>query len=54
MKQQEFYDSYNEFLRTGNPNDPPPVNWAPPAGPIKEYADFFGPFGVSRNQDDEN
>ena len=27
-----FFDSYNEFLRNGNPDDAPLVNWAPPAG----------------------
>ena len=29
------------FLRTGNPDDEPPLGWAPPEGPISAYADFW-------------
>ena len=41
MTKQEFYDSYNEFLRTGDPEDDPPAGWTPPEGPISAYADFW-------------
>jgi len=41
MSKQEFYDSYNEFLRTGDPDDEPPDGWAPPENYISEYADFL-------------
>ena len=42
MTKQEFYDSYNNFLRSGKPDDEPPAGWARPEGPIVEYADFLG------------
>ncbi len=42
MTNEEFYDSYNNFLRSGNPEDDPPEGWMPPKGPISEYADFWG------------
>ena len=41
MNKQEFYDSYNEFLRTGDPDDEPPDGWAPPENYISEYAKFL-------------
>ena len=41
MSKQEFYDSYNEFLRTGDPDDEPPDGWAPPQNYISEHADFL-------------
>ncbi|MQF49140.1 hypothetical protein FIM08_04515 [SAR202 cluster bacterium AC-647-N09_OGT_505m] len=41
MTKQEFYDSYNEFLRTGDPDDEPPDGWAPPQNYISEHADFL-------------
>jgi len=41
MSKQEFYDSYNEFLRTGDPDDEPPDGWAPPENYISEYAEFL-------------
>jgi hypothetical protein len=41
MTKQEFYDSYNEFLRTGDPDDEPPDGWVPPENYISEYADFL-------------
>jgi hypothetical protein len=41
MTKQEFFDSYNEFLRTGDPDDEPPDGWAPPENYISEYADFL-------------
>ena len=41
MTKQEFYDSYNQFLRTGDPDDEPPEGWAPPANYISEHADFL-------------
>jgi len=41
MTNQEFYDSYNEFLRSGNPEDEPPIGWGTPDKPISEYADFL-------------
>ena len=41
MEKQEFYDAYNNLITSGDVNDAPPENWAPPAGPISEYADFL-------------
>ena len=41
MNKQEFYDSYNQFLRTGDPDDEPPEGWAPPENYISEHADFL-------------
>ena len=41
MEKQEFYDAYNNLITSGDVNDTPPENWAPPAGPISEYADFL-------------
>ena len=41
MTKQEFYDSYNQFLRTGDPDDEPPDGWAPLEGPLSQYADFL-------------
>jgi hypothetical protein len=41
MTNEEFYDSYNNFLRSGNPEDDPPEGWMLPKGPISEYADFW-------------
>tara|TARA_B100001123_G_scaffold113092_1_gene131741 strand:+ start:3889 stop:5259 length:1371 start_codon:yes stop_codon:yes gene_type:complete len=41
MSKQEFYDSYNEFLRAGDPDDEPPYGWAPPENYISEHADFL-------------
>jgi len=41
MSKQEFYDSYNEFLRTGGPDDEPPDGWEPPENYISEHADFL-------------
>jgi hypothetical protein len=41
MSKQEFYDSYNEFLRTGDADDEPPDGWAPPENYISEHADFL-------------
>ena len=41
MNKQEFYDSYNEFLRTGDPDDEPPEGWAPPENYISEHAHFL-------------
>ena len=41
MTNQEFYDSYNEFLRSENPEDDTPKGWAPPEGPISAYADIL-------------
>ena len=41
MSKQEFYDSYNEFLRAGDPDDEPPDGWAPPENYISEVAEFL-------------
>ena len=41
MNKQEFFDSYNEFLRTGEPDEEPPDGWAPPENYIAEFADFL-------------
>ena len=41
LAEQEFYDEYNAFIRSGDPDDEPPVGWAPPKGPISAYADFL-------------
>lgn len=41
MTKQEFFDDYNEFLRSGDPDDDPPAGWVPPEGPISAYADFL-------------
>ena len=41
MTNEEFYDSYNNFLRSGDPEDDPPEGWMLPKGPISEYADFW-------------
>jgi len=39
--EQEFFDEYNAFMRSGDPGDEPPAGWAPPQGPISAYADFL-------------
>jgi len=41
MNQQEFFDSYNKFLRAGNPDDEPPAGWSPNEEEINKYADFL-------------
>ena len=41
MTKQEFFDAYNEFLRSGDPEDNPPSGWAPPEGDVSLYADFW-------------
>ena len=41
MTNQEFYDGYNAFLSTGDPEDDPPAGWTHPEGPISAYADFW-------------
>ena len=41
MNQQEFFDSYNKFLRAGNPDDEPPAGWSPNEQEINKYADFL-------------
>ncbi len=41
MNKQEFYDNFNAFLRSGNPEDEPPEGWAPPEGDIASYANFL-------------
>jgi len=41
MTKQEFFDAYNEFLRSGDPEDNPPSGWAPPEGDVYLYADFW-------------
>ena len=41
LAEQEFYDEYNAFIRSGDPDDEPPVGWVPPKGPISAYADFL-------------
>jgi len=41
MTKQEFFDAYNEFLRSGDPEDNPPPGWAPPEGDVSLYADFW-------------
>jgi len=41
MNKQEFYDNFNVFLRSGNPEDEPPEGWAPPEGDIASYANFL-------------
>jgi hypothetical protein len=40
LTKQEFFDEYNQFLRSGNPEDEPPIGWSPPDGPISEYANL--------------
>ena len=47
MTNQEFYDSYNKHLRSGNAENDPPEGWIPPKGQISEYADFWGIIPVS-------
>ena len=39
--EQEFFDEYNAFMRSGDPSDEPPAGWSPPEGPISAYADFL-------------
>ena len=39
--EQEFFDEYNAFMRSGDPGDEPPAGWSPPQGPISAYADFL-------------
>ncbi len=41
MNKQEFYDNFNAFLRSGNPEDEPPEGWTPPEGDIASYANFL-------------
>lgn len=41
MTNQEFYDAYNELLRSGDIDDDPPEGWTFPEGPISAYADFW-------------
>ena len=41
MNKQDFFDSYNQFLRTGAPYDEATDGWAPPENYISEYADFL-------------
>ena len=39
--EQEFFDEYNAFMRSGDSGDEPPAGWSPPQGPISAYADFL-------------
>jgi len=41
VNQQEFYDSYSSFLRSGNPDGEAPEGWSPPEGHIHSYANFL-------------
>ena len=41
MTNQEFYDAYNNLLRSGDIDDDPPEGWTFPEGPISDYADFL-------------
>jgi hypothetical protein len=41
MTNQEFYDAFNKFLRSGDIDDDPPEGWTFPEGPISAYADFW-------------
>ena len=41
LTKQEFFDEYNEFLRSENPEDAFLVGWSPPDGTISDYARFF-------------
>ena len=40
MTKEEFYDSYNEFMQTGDPDDPPPPGFLP-TEPLNELVDFW-------------
>jgi len=39
--EQEFFDEYNAFMRSGDPGEEPPAGWSPPQGPISAYAYFL-------------
>ena len=41
MDTQTFYDNFNAFLRSGDPEDDPPPGWQPQPGPFTNYVDFF-------------
>ena len=40
MTKEEFYESFNAFMREGDPGDPPPVGFFPDK-PISELVDFW-------------
>ena len=40
MTKEEFYDSYNAFMRSGDPDDPPPPGFFPDR-PLAELVDFW-------------
>jgi hypothetical protein len=40
MTKEEFYDSYNAFMREGDPDDPPPPGFFP-TKPLSELVDFW-------------
>jgi hypothetical protein len=40
MTKEEFYDSYNAFMREGDPDDPPPDGFFP-TEPLSELVDFW-------------
>tara|TARA_Y100000590_G_scaffold257913_1_gene289608 strand:- start:136 stop:1074 length:939 start_codon:yes stop_codon:yes gene_type:complete len=40
MTKEQFYDSYNEFIRSGDPDDPPPSDFFP-TEPLSELVDFW-------------
>ena len=41
MTNEEFYDAFNKFLKSGDIDDDPPEGWTLPDGPISAYADFW-------------
>ena len=41
IDKQDFYEQFNSFLRSGNPEDEPPEGWSPPEGDLASYANFL-------------
>ena len=40
LSEQEFYDEFNAFMRSGNVGSKPPKGWKPRDQEISKYANF--------------
>ena len=48
MTKTEFYDAFNEFMRSGKAGDKPPKGWKPSENEIQLHANFLDIIPVSK------